>query len=58
MDEDIAFVDKEIQRLEEIAKNTYYRLAKYRSLKKRLIGPDQARIQLYVKPVQLNLFGT
>lgn len=55
MQEEIAFIDKEIQRLEDITKKTYYRLAYFRRVKQKLEGVERANPQ---KLVQLSLFGT
>lgn len=55
MVDEIAFIEKEIQRLEEINKKTYYRLMYFRRVKKKLEDKEPTKIS---KVTQLDLFGT
>lgn len=55
MIDEIAFIDKEIQRLEDITKKTYYRLIYFRRVKKKLEDKEPVKIS---KVTQLDLFGT
>lgn len=57
MEEDIQFLDKEIQRLEEISKKTYYRLAAFRRIRKNYANETEARKNT-AKITQLTFFGT
>lgn len=55
MEEEIKFIEKEIQRLELITKKTYYRLAYFRRVRDRL-GTKQE--EKSAKITQLTFFGT
>lgn len=58
MEEEIAFVEKEIQRLEDISKKTYYRLTYFRRIRKRLEEQDPKKSSKITKLTQLTFFGT
>ena len=60
MEDEIKFIDKEIQRLEEILSRTTYRLRSFKNIKKSMEEKScySEKIVKIQKLIQMDMFGT